>query len=176
MCAPSDDLGPAGRGPVRQAYNGPRAREAAPGRRRASHTGPPARREPEQPDRSAGQRLGRYQPPCHSGLAARRLYASILACLRLSSRHWISDRTRINVGKNAITMNIVLVITLSFVSPYQPSPPSARANAAGAIDSNVTLNTSSAVMKRRRRMVPEAYLTDGRPGAFRFLPWGAWQW
>src|SRR5450755_4424849 len=59
-------------------------------------------------------------------------------------------------------MNIVFVITLSSVSPYQPSPPSARAKAAGAIESSVTLNTSSAVMKRRRRMVAVAYLTSGR--------------
>jgi ATP-binding cassette, subfamily F, member 3 len=102
-----------------------------------------------------------YQPPRQSALAARRLEASIFACLRLSSRHWISEKIRMIVGKNAITMNIAFVITLSLVSPYQPWPPPLSAHAAGATVSSVTVKTSSAVMIRVRRIpppsVPDSY-------------------
>ena len=68
---------------------------------------------------SAG-RPGGYQPPRQSTFASRRLAASILACLRLSSRHWMIEKTVMTTGKKAITMNIAFVISLSFVSPYQP--------------------------------------------------------
>jgi release factor glutamine methyltransferase len=49
---------------------------------------------------------GAYQPPRQSMLAARRRDAAILACLRLSSLHWISEKVMMIRGKNAIAMNI----------------------------------------------------------------------
>src|ERR1700738_1867222 len=86
-----------------------------------------------------------YQPPRQSAFASRRFWASILACFRRSSPHWITENTSATVGKNRITRNITLVITLSVVSPYQPSPPVAFANASEANTSIVVLVRISAV-------------------------------
>src|SRR3984885_6154770 len=60
--------------------------------------------------------LGGYQPPRQSAFEARRLADSKRACLRLSSRHWISEKMMMIVG------NIAFVMFTSLVSPNQPSP------------------------------------------------------
>ncbi len=57
------------------------------------------------------------------------------------------------VGKNAITMNIALVMFESVVSPNQPSPPSASASAIGAKTSAATKTVRNAVTIRARRML-----------------------
>lgn len=55
--------------------------------------------------RGQAQRAG-YQPPRQSTLAARRRAAAIFACLRRSSRHWMSEKTMMIVGKKMITRYI----------------------------------------------------------------------
>ncbi len=61
---------------------------------------------------------------------------------------------RMTVGKKMITMNIALVITVSLVSPYQPSPPweTPSARAAGAVARRTTTKVRSAVAIRARRI------------------------
>ncbi len=107
---------PAGRDPRLRAHLLARQPRACPCCRRWGGHRP--RRMTAEPGRRGGG--AGYQPPRQSALAARALAACWRACLRFSRRHWMSDRMRMSSGKKAMTMNIVLVMSLSLVSPHQP--------------------------------------------------------
>ena len=74
------------------------------------------------------------------------------ACLRLSSRHWISEKMMMTVGKKMIVRNIAFVTFTSLVSPNQPSPAWEVASADGAKLNAATPTVTSAEMILARRM------------------------
>ena len=78
----------------------------------------------------------------------------------------------ITAGKNAITMNIALVMFWSVVSPNQPWPPSSRANATGANVSSATTNIVKAIVKRARRTAHQRVTEKRTPSRFRTAPLG----
>ena len=69
----------------------------------------------------AGRSGGALPAAAPVGVGGSALCGVHLACLRLSSRHWMSEKMTMIVGKKVIATNIALVITLSFVSPYSPA-------------------------------------------------------